>query len=120
MLFVGAVVRGDQGSRALGGGLWLFGYRDDTCFRDGDGWEAASSGNGDGALIMTAPDRVTFVSWGQAAEGAVAVKFHVGAGEQVVPIQDGFLRPVIKAGARAELEGHCISWWLDAEIVGMA
>jgi hypothetical protein len=89
--FVGAAVRGDAAVVAH----WVegYGYSDTettTCVRNGDGWVAASSGNGDGAPIYTAPDRVTFVSWGQAAEGAVAVRFRVGDEERVVPVENGF------------------------------
>jgi hypothetical protein len=89
--FVGAVVRGDEA--VVGHWVEGHGYSDTettTCFRAGDGWEAASSGNGNGAHIITARDRVTFVSWGPAPEGAVAVRYSMGDREQVVPVEEGF------------------------------
>lgn len=89
--FVGAVVRGDVAVVAH----WVKGpgggdTETTTCYRDGDGWEAGDTGNGNGSALSTATDRVTAVYWDRAPEGAVAGRFAADGREEVVQVEDGF------------------------------
>ena len=89
---VGTVIRGDEAVV----GHWVSAHGGDTetttCYRDDDGgWEAGSTGNGNGTCIFTAADRVTAVCWGRAPAGAVGARFRAAGREEVAPVEDGFV-----------------------------
>jgi hypothetical protein len=91
---VGVVVRGDEAvvAQIVNADGYPHAYETETatCYRGPNGWEEASSGNGNGAQINTSGDRMTYIWWDQAAPGATAARVGLGDQEQTVPVKDGF------------------------------
>jgi hypothetical protein len=91
---VGVAIRGDQAvvAQVMNADGYPAAYEGETamCYRTGDGWEEASSDNGDTTFIPTGEDRCTVVWWSEAPEGATAARLRLGDQEQTVPVKDGF------------------------------
>jgi hypothetical protein len=91
---VGVVVRGDTAIVAqwvkAGSPNHVEDTETTTCYRVAEGWEAGSTGNGNGGRILTSEDRMTFVWWDKAPTGATAVRVSLGEQERTVPVETGF------------------------------
>ena len=91
---VGVVVRGDEAvvAQITNADSYPDAYEIDTamCHRTDEGWVVGSSSNGNMPFILTSDDRCTVVWWGEAQEGATAVRIRLGDQDQTVGIANGF------------------------------